>query len=90
MPHAALWVVQPVLLRHRMSASRFNAARGFVGGATQFRGIVRNLMRVSMPHAALWVVQPRSWCGRTSLRKVSMPHAALWVVQLRRSQLLSP
>ena len=35
MPHAALWVVQPVT--GRFSKTRecsFNAARGFVGGAT--------------------------------------------------------
>ena len=36
MPHAALWVVQPGVnqLKHRGS-SGFNAARGFVGCATQ-------------------------------------------------------
>ena len=34
MPHAALWVVQPgILWRWIMKLSRFNAARGFVGGA---------------------------------------------------------
>ena len=60
MPHAALWVVQ----QHSPEASAsglicFNAARGFVGGAT--RKIVRGShigTEVSMPHAALWVVQP--------------------------------
>ena len=35
MPHAALWVVQHDRgLRFSVSDSRFNAARGFVGGAT--------------------------------------------------------
>ena len=37
--------------------SRFNAARGFVGGATAIVGIVVACVIVSMPHAALWVVQ---------------------------------
>ena len=35
MPHAALWVVQPQRFRRALGAqSGFNAARGFVGGAT--------------------------------------------------------
>ena len=34
MPHAALWVVQRNLLPHPVFVLiRFNAARGFVGGA---------------------------------------------------------
>ena len=60
MPHAALWVVQ-LEIRSKCNRQRggFNAARGFVGGATAkevFYGI--NRYNVSMPHAALWVVQP--------------------------------
>ena len=36
----------------------FNAARGFVGGATPPSGNEEEmLIVVSMPHAALWVVQ---------------------------------
>ena len=36
MPHAALWVVQPESLTGSMqSVKGFNAARGFVGGATR-------------------------------------------------------
>ena len=35
----------------------FNAARGFVGGATINGALVEMRVRVSMPHAALWVVQ---------------------------------
>ena len=38
----------------------FNAARGFVGGATARRRRSQKAILVSMPHAALWVVQ-RSW-----------------------------
>ena len=35
MPHAALWVVQPRMEREGLDAGEcFNAARGFVGGAT--------------------------------------------------------
>ena len=35
MPHAALWVVQPAWnAKVWMQESGFNAARGFVGGAT--------------------------------------------------------
>ena len=35
MPHAALWVVQQgIVMRMRKILIRFNAARGFVGGAT--------------------------------------------------------
>ena len=35
MPHAALWVVQPISLPNVLIAfGSFNAARGFVGGAT--------------------------------------------------------
>ena len=34
MPHAALWVVQPEnVMLNDMKERRFNAARGFVGGA---------------------------------------------------------
>ena len=37
---------------------RFNAARGFVGGATEGPHLLPARHCVSMPHAALWVVQP--------------------------------
>ena len=37
---------------------RFNAARGFVGGATKTKLLMSRVCYwVSMPHAALWVVQ---------------------------------
>ena len=36
---------------------RFNAARGFVGGATRKTMKKIYVIEVSMPHAALWVVQ---------------------------------
>ena len=58
MPHAALWVVQ--LERGRLIdfiKTRFNAARGFVGGAAQYSVGSDLRLGVSMPHAALWVVQ---------------------------------
>ena len=58
MPHAAFWVVQRCFLPNWLFPfQRFNAARGFVGGATRagFWNGVRP--SVSMPHAALWVVQ---------------------------------
>ena len=38
--------------------ARFNAARGFVGGATPLCSTESSAKQVSMPHAALWVVQP--------------------------------
>ena len=60
MPHAALWVVQLLPSRLHISAvPRFNAARGFVGGAATHRADATSRVPVSMPHAALWVVQPR-------------------------------
>ena len=34
MPHAALWVVQPRVATVHKASGSFNAARGFVGGAT--------------------------------------------------------
>ena len=69
---------------------RFNAARGFVGGAAVLENVSPADIDVSMPHAALWVVQQQHDQVGYGLPLVSMPHAALWVVQLRRSQLLSP
>ena len=62
--------------------SRFNAARGFVGGAAStMKNVMIKHLGVSMPHAALWVVQPLSpHCCRLR-SSVSMPHAALCVVQ---------
>ena len=45
--------VAPACLR------RFNAARGFVGGAARTARSGNPERKVSMPHAALWVVQPR-------------------------------
>ena len=60
MPHAALWVVQLMLnwIKTRL-LGRFNAARGFVGGAANCARKSNAKVRVSMPHAALLVVQPR-------------------------------
>ncbi len=61
---------------------RFNAARGFVGGAAgAFPWFFGRGVEVSMPHAALWVVQPENVKFFTEVFTVSMPHAALWVVQ---------
>ena len=63
----------------------FNAARGFVGGATANDEVYSvGDMFVSMPHAALWVVQHQMAKRFFRKKEVSMPHAALWVVQLRR------
>ena len=60
MPHAALWVVQRCSrMSLRKFRTSFNAARGFVGGATFLYSIHFSFFGVSMPHAALWVVQPR-------------------------------
>ena len=42
-------------LLHQLAG--FNAARGFVGGATTFFAGIKARDLVSMPHAALWVVQ---------------------------------
>ena len=84
MPHAALWVVQP----SRGGAgfvvhSGFNAARGFVGGAT------KDLL-CSQVERQMFQCRTRlcGWCNQALSEKpfgwwrVSMPHAALWVVQL--------
>ena len=58
MPHAALWVVQQLHKQKEKQGLRsFNAARGFVGGATETATKAVTFMNVSMPHAALWVVQ---------------------------------
>ena len=82
MPHAALWVVQHYFrLSEEDRAWRFNAARGFVGGAASCKQKKHGSLQVSMPHAALWVVQRQSKVQRQIHRIVSMPHAALWVVQ---------
>ena len=60
MPHAALWVVQRLTPSGwMMRSSRFNAARGFVGGAAGLMAKYTSRVMVSMPHAALWVVQHR-------------------------------
>ena len=66
----------------RRSFCCFNAARGFVGGATSTVSFSSDMSGVSMPHAALWVVQLLLFDKANSLAfSVSMPHAALWVVQ---------
>ena len=83
MPHAALWVVQQRMCFHGKNRSQcFNAARGFVGGAT---------VQVSKIELYATKFQCRTrlcgWCSRLPVNKeqvaylVSMPHAALWVVQ---------
>ena len=83
MPHAALWVVQPldgvdtpaqvdvVSMPH---AALWVVQRARAPAAGSHRA-------VSMPHAALWVVQRASQASLRRLQVVSMPHAALWVVQ---------
>ena len=92
MPHAALFVVQQYSSILRLiEVARFNAARGFVGGAAIYNAYIHHEFEsVSMPHAALWVVQRNRGARFGRSGHVSMPHAALWVVQLRRSQPLSP
>ena len=70
---------------------RFNAARGFVGGATRKDGSSLS-PRCRRFNAA------RGFVGGATRKRVrngthscvSMPHAALWVVQPHRSQPLSP
>ena len=92
MPHAALWVVQPSFERKTIwLVEGFNAARGFVGGAT-------NMLTYSGVTPALFQCRTRlcGWCNPqrrdTELREldVSMPHAALWVVQRRRGHWYDP
>ena len=70
MPHAALWVVQHQSRHiHGRRPRRFNAARGFVGGAASPVLLLSPRLAVSMPHAALWVVQQaRRSQGRDSRR----------------------
>ena len=83
MPHAALWVVQQRMCFHGKNRSQcFNAARGFVGGAT---------VQVSKIELYATKFQCRTrlcgWCNHYGIGStvevavVSMPHAALWVVQ---------
>ena len=82
MPHAALWVVQQESsLDLSAQDDRFNAARGFVGGATDKKVEAIRRLKVSMPHAALWVVQQNIPFNGQQNVAVSMPHAALWVMQ---------
>ena len=58
MPHAALFVVQGCLISGKQGAiCSFNAARGFVCGASPKAYPNTNGLPVSMPHAALFVVQ---------------------------------
>ena len=58
MPHAALLVVQVLSLNSTILGNIcFNAARGFVCGASYKLEVCNSLERVSMPHAALFVVQ---------------------------------
>ena len=70
----------------------FNAARGFVGGAT-YMALCMGMAKDLSFNAARGFVGGAARNGRRQARpwpQVSMPHAALWVVQHRRSQLLSP
>ena len=61
---------------------RFNAARGFVCGASGITIFVNECgQAVSMPHAALFVVQEVEKDPGQKRGVVSMPHAALFVVQ---------
>ena len=81
MPHAALLVVQDVCGSTGQSTTGFNAARGFVGGASTIEIKKDVIIVVSMPHAALLVVQEVDGIWRPTDLLVSMPHAALLVVQ---------
>ena len=76
MPHAALFVVQQYSSILRLiEVARFNAARGFVGGAAIYNAYIHHEFEsVSMPHAALWVVQPPSVAAL--MRKCSRFNAA--------------
>ena len=58
MPHAAFYVVQPRASKSiRRAPPCFNAARGFLCGATKKRKHGISPPLVSMPHAAFYVVQ---------------------------------
>ena len=83
MPHAALWVVQHRSQLEWVLGSCFNAARGFVGGATPSGQGSAGLC--SCFNAARGFVggATKSDSFKHVLDHfVSMPHAALWVVQL--------
>ena len=82
MPHAALFVVQDSSRDRGIEVSGgFNAARGFVCGASSGTKYSAAGTEVSMPHAALFVVQDQTDMQDTNDMGVSMPHAALFVVQ---------
>ena len=82
MPHAALFVVQGVSMWPKHANRRcFNAARGFVCGASLSLLRILCSVEVSMPHAALFVVQAFVATPSVGVNLVSMPHAALFVVQ---------
>ena len=91
MPHAALWVVQQEKWREqRVHHGCFNAARGFVGGATPTDStLLRKVMRFNAARGFVGGATLESF-GSTESALVSMPHAALWVVQPHCSQPLSP
>ena len=87
MPHAALWVVQLLTMMIKLIGSvRFNAARGFVGGAAERHK--RSDGQDACFNAARGFVGGAAYrCAADWLRRyVSMPHAALWVVQPFRKE----
>ena len=87
MPHAALWVVQRESAGATLkSRHRFNAARGFVGGAAERHK--RSDGQDACFNAARGFVGGAAYrCAADWLRRyVSMPHAALWVVQPFRKE----
>ena len=91
MPHAALWVVQPLRGLMFQTNHSFQCRTRLCGWCSLGMNIITGeVVDVSMPHAALWVVQQVKQHFLKDALMVSMPHAALWVVQLRRSQPLSP
>ena len=78
MPHAALWLVQLERKREKRFCACFNAARGFVGGAT-----IMALVAQSKSQSFQCRTRLCGWCSRWGLdgsllcSAVSMPHAAI-------------
>ena len=63
MPHAALWVVQHERIREHIARhERFNAARGFVGGAASARTLIRRKIRKFQCRTRLC-----GWCSFVAL-----------------------
>ena len=69
----------------------FNAARGFVGGATtEWRGNDYETITFQCRTRLCGWCNNKDRCHPKEWAHVSMPHAALWVVQPHRLQPLSP